>query len=32
MAFSEEGYSWEDVEGVLDALLDAGALRVIPAG
>jgi hypothetical protein len=30
MYFSEEGYSWEDVEGVIDALVEAGALRVTP--
>jgi|GEM_PF-1114952 len=31
MGFSEAGYSWEDVEGVVDALVEAGALRVTSA-
>jgi hypothetical protein len=31
MGFSEAGYSWDDVEGVVDALVEAGALRVTPA-
>jgi len=31
MRFSDEGYSWEDVVGVVDALVEAGALRVTTA-